>query len=562
MKLVPHLLLAICFTLVFSRPTMAQEPIDLTFELMVGDETASCNQNYHGIGSMNSTISFADLRFYVSNIRLIDNAGQAVTTTLAAHDHWQSDQVALLDFEDKTGRCDEIGTEAMNSLIKLTAPSGNYNGIKFNLGVPFSQNHQDVTLAPTPLNIPALQWNWQGGYKFARFDIYNDNETNNFWPIHLGSTGCTSDNGLTPPDVPCSQPNLPEITLTNFDPTSDVIVADMATLLSAVDVSTSTLKPPGCMSGQSDPDCPNLFSNLGLSLETGQCVNDCQSQTLFQVKNSSTMVYLPMLIQQAPMTVDLNFTVKVGDETARCNQSYPGVGSANTAISFADLRFYISNIRLIDNTGQAVTATLAAHDHWQSDQVALLDFEDKTGRCDEIGTEAMNSLVKLTAPAGNYNGIKFNVGVPFSQNHQDVTLAPTPLNIPALQWNWQGGYKFVRLDIYNDNETNNFWPIHLGSTGCTSDNGQTSPESPCSQPNLPEITLTNFDPTSDLIVADIATLLTAVDVSTSTLKPPGCMFGQSDPDCPNLFSNLGLSLETGQCVDDCQNQTLFRLENQ
>ena len=34
------------------------------------------------------------------------------------------------------------------------------------MGVPFESNHRDSTIAPSPLNITAMFWNWQGGYKF------------------------------------------------------------------------------------------------------------------------------------------------------------------------------------------------------------------------------------------------------------------------------------------------------------------------------------------------------------------------------------------------------------
>lgn len=51
------------------------------------------------------------------------------------------------------------------------------------------------------------------------------------------------------------------------------------------------------------------------------------------------------------------------------------------------------------------------------------------------------------AGAGRYTGLAFDMGVPFALNHADVTAAPSPLNIQALWWNWQGGYKFMRVDM-------------------------------------------------------------------------------------------------------------------
>ncbi len=103
----------------------------------------------------------------------------------------------------------------------------------------------------------------------------------NFWPIHLGSTGCTSPAPVVAPAAACERSNLSTIRLEAFDPEGDTVTLDIAGLLEGVDVGQSLeLAPPGCMSGFDDPDCPKLFSNLGLSLETGQ---SAPSQRLFSV---------------------------------------------------------------------------------------------------------------------------------------------------------------------------------------------------------------------------------------------------------------------------------------
>ncbi len=51
--------------------------------------------------------------------------------------------------------------------------------------------------------------------------------------------------------------------------------------------------------------------------------------------------------------VTLRFAMKVGDQDAVCGKSYPGLGKSGTKISFTDLRFYVSNIRLINATPRA-----------------------------------------------------------------------------------------------------------------------------------------------------------------------------------------------------------------
>ena len=69
-------------------------------------------------------------------------------------------------------------------------------------------------------------------------------------------------------------------------------------------------------------------------------------------------------------------------------------------------------------------------------------------------------------PAGNYTGVRFEVGLPFDKNHAEVTLQPSPLNLSRMFWNWNAGYKFMRLDIRSTGQPRG-WLVHLGSTGCT-----------------------------------------------------------------------------------------------
>lgn len=290
--------------------------------------------------------------------------------------------------------------------------------------------------------------------------------------------------------------------------------------------------------------------------------------------------------------ITLQFALNVGDKAAACGESYDGVGAAGTTIAFTDLRFYVSNIRLVSADGQEVPLDLTQDGVWQYQNVALLDFEDGSGGCSEGGNTATNSVVKGTVPAGRYTAVAFDLGVPFALNHADVTAAPSPLNIQALWWNWQGGYKFLRVDLqtgapgamaaptmdmsapaptmdmsatapassgemaHGNMVAPSAWFIHLGSTGCQSSDRNAPPAAACSNPNLISPRLEGFDPAKSVIVADLAGLLKAVPLDQNTPEPPGCMSGPQDPDCPLLFTGLGLDLATGGAAGS---QQLFRL---
>ncbi|MCI0710356.1 MAG: metallo-mystery pair system four-Cys motif protein [Chloroflexi bacterium] len=264
-------------------------------------------------------------------------------------------------------------------------------------------------------------------------------------------------------------------------------------------------------------------------------------------------------VQAQDDLIILQFTGAVGDEVFSCGTVYEGLGAEETATEFMDFRFYVHDIRLINAGGEEVPVELMQDGVWQVENVALLDFEDGSGRCD-VGNQAINATVEGMVPAGEYTGVVFKMGVPFELNHNDTTLAPSPLNLTGMWWNWQTGYKFIRVDMLAGEEDPIPWNIHLGSTGCDSPAAVVPPEDVCSRLNVMEVRLDEFDLENDVIVADLAGLLEDVNLVESDPMPPGCQAGFDDPDCPQLFPNFGLDLETGECLEgDCSGQTLFRV---
>jgi hypothetical protein len=61
-------------------------------------------------------------------------------------------------------------------------------------------------------------------------------------------------------------------------------------------------------------------------------------------------------------------------------RSLTGLGTKATAGQVKDLRFYVTNVLLIDAQGNTVPVTLDANAN-QARDVALIDFEDATGKC-------------------------------------------------------------------------------------------------------------------------------------------------------------------------------------
>lgn len=281
--------LAACTT---TPSTTAPTPVTLRFAGAVNGADFRCGQSYDGVGVTRSRITPSDFRLFVSDVALVARDGSMVPLTLDQDGVWQYRGVALIDFEDGTGPC-SMGTKAVRTTVTGTAPKGEYVGVRFTLGVPFALNHGDPTVAPTPLNVTAMFWNWQGGYKFLKFDTGSTGQPATTAPpdprgggsasgfsVHLGSTMCASPSPKDPPSA-CQNPNQVKVAFDRFDAANQVIVADIGRVLaeSNVDVNAPNTSP-GCMSFPKDPDCPPVMRNLGLPYD-GAPVG---KQVLFSVR--------------------------------------------------------------------------------------------------------------------------------------------------------------------------------------------------------------------------------------------------------------------------------------
>ena len=259
---------------------------------------------------------------------------------------------------------------------------------------------------------------------------------------------------------------------------------------------------------------------------------------------------------QTLQEVEIKFSAVVGNQPFKCDQSYTDLGKPATTVTPTDFRFYVSDLALIDASGKAVPISLKQDGKWQYQNVALLDFENKVGACSN-GTVEMRDRVIGTIPKGNYKGLQFTLGVPFNLNHSDAALAPSPLNLTSLWWNWQGGYKFLRIDLKNASGTKTNasekehgqhghggnqtgFSIHLGSTGCQASGDNQKPNS-CSSPNTAKVILSNFDTNNNTVVADLQALVANSNLESNQPNTPlGCMSSPTDGDCTGIMTNLGL----------------------
>jgi len=254
-----------------------------------------------------------------------------------------------------------------------------------------------------------------------------------------------------------------------------------------------------------------------------------------------------------PITV--NFDARINGQPARCGESYANVGSSKATLMLQDFRIYVSEVRLIASDGSEVPLALTPDNQWQSEKVALLDFENASGNCN--GNAPMNTAIRGTAPAGNYKGVVFEIGVPFDLNHKDPTLAAAPLNYTGLTWPWRVGYKFVTIDFDTANKAAKSassaapgmhgmaasgFSIHLGSTDCGEGSPTTPPSSPCTNSNRPTYRIDGFNLAQQKVVLDLGELLAATDITVNAPNSAsGCMSFTNDDDCIAIMDRLGLA---------------------
>ncbi len=266
--------------------------------------------------------------------------------------------------------------------------------------------------------------------------------------------------------------------------------------------------------------------------------------------------------QQQP--IEIKFAAQVNGQPFSCGESYKDVGTTKSTITLSDFRFFVSEVELLDAQGRATPVTLTQDKTWQFENVALLDFENASGPC-RNGTLPTNTSVRGTVPTGKYTGVRFTLGVPFKLNHVDPTTAPAPLSSTAMFWTWQGGYKFLKVDMASSGSTAgqghgaahgaghgaghgggaaSGFSVHLGSTMCASPSKSAAPTA-CANPNRLTVSFTQFDPSKQTVVADIGAVLTGanVDVNASGTSP-GCMSFLKDADCPPVMAALGLPYES------------------
>lgn len=267
--------------------------------------------------------------------------------------------------------------------------------------------------------------------------------------------------------------------------------------------------------------------------------------------------------------VQIEFVAMAGDLRINCGDTIPNLGTTNTSAKLRDLRFYASDIHLIDANDKEVPITLSSNE-WQRDGVVLVDLEDGADICGEAGgTPTINAKIIGTVPEGTYTGVGYTVGVPLAQNHSDWNAQAAPLDVQAMSWAWRGGRKFLKLEV---NPTLGVTPktgtsttpastfnVHLGSIDCTGTNPAAGVVDNCARPNRMAFHAHAFNANTQRIAVDVRSFLANSNITEDLGGANGCMSFNGDPECVAIFDQLKINLTTGQPIDGGHGQGLFKV---
>jgi uncharacterized repeat protein (TIGR04052 family) len=238
--------------------------------------------------------------------------------------------------------------------------------------------------------------------------------------------------------------------------------------------------------------------------------------------------------------VELLFEARFADLAFDCGAEYAGIGTSEATVRPLDLRLFVHDVTLMRSGGEPETLLLEDDGLWQRDGVALLDFEDASGTCD-TGSAEVNRSLRGRVADDDYTALSFTVGIPTAKNHLDGASAPAPFNAPGMWWSWQGGYKYMKVDVASDANPGGFF-FHLGGTNC---DGSPTRGYACQHENLARIEVELQG--TGAVVLDLLPLYRSVDVNA---KPnmetdfiPGCMGSSNDPECALMLDALGLKSE-------------------
>lgn len=307
---------------------------------------------------------------------------------------------------------------------------------------------------------------------------------------------------------------------------------------------------------------------LGLGLGLGLVLVACGEAQEPERQALSPGGNIAPLAGELTMTIPFAAGMPTGD--LQCGVSYPGVGSSKSEVEFSEFSLYLHDVQLRNQDGQWVPLRMRDDGVWQREGVALLDFLGHgSAACVGGGTPEKNQSIVGFLPEGNYQAIRFTVGVPASHNHIQADMAVAPFNRQRMWWSWTSGFRYLKADVTARSRRGDGSLIekphyfsHLGASNCSQD--PTTKAYRCLDPRLATIELA-IDPARQGVMISPMALFAGDNMAIGR----GCMGQHSldDPDndpkgekstaCKGQYASLGLDTELPVASSSIA-QTLFR----
>ncbi len=288
-------------------------PVNVRFRAVADGESVDCNSRIEGVGpSGRANFGISDLRFFVSNVNLLDLDGNPLETEIDFNEFQYKDSggsVALIDLTDNSsGACSNTaisfaeGTARVNSILALLVNGEQeIGGISFDVGVPqrlMKETIANYTAEDAPSPLGELHWSWAAAYRHfvMNFQIERDGESGEGY-IHVGSRDCGGNGAQALLDRDdCGLINTPKVLLTGFDPEKHEVTIDVKQLIQGLSFVTEVFntEPPfesigqgigvACHSAplESQPDCGPVFASLGVDLRSG--LANAQTNSVFSYR--------------------------------------------------------------------------------------------------------------------------------------------------------------------------------------------------------------------------------------------------------------------------------------
>ena len=166
--------------------------------------------------------------------------------------------------------------------------------------------------------------------------------------------------------------------------------------------------------------------------------------------------------QSGLVNFELKANINVGDAPLELGKTYRTPSGTEYVVEM--VRFYASNVQLVKADGSSLNLAGVSLSSVMADAPAAGKLMDG-GQVNNATSSKGATFFKLQAPAGEYKGVRFEIGVPKDLNHRDASTMALPLGLESgMFWAWNPGYIFFRLEgkTIVDGKSQP-WLLHMGT---------------------------------------------------------------------------------------------------